>query len=338
MGAGEAQVGLREDADVTVTGRVSIGELDSHLPQLIQRGQGLGAEVAGTVGAGAARLRLRVTTGDLTVAGQTVPGEGDRARDVQRLGHGRNHRRDLLRQFGGLQAVARAGVDDLTKVNGVELTADARLGASVDVYGDYVIAGAPGADQRAGDAFVFQRTGDCSSGDWKLVAKDMLPFAGRKPNSAFGAAVAIGNDFALVGAPFDGRGIVHVFQRTNSWAKHSTLEANTLADSARFGASLDLFGDVALVGAPGENGGRGAVYQFEYNPTTNTWSQVARFDASIAGGPADGDAFGHSVALGAGAFLFGAPGDDGAGTDAGAAAPGAPDLDAVRVAIRRRRR
>lgn len=218
----------------------------------------------------------------------------------------------------GIDCLASTNGDDLAKVNGVELTADARLGASVDVYGDYVIAGAPGADQRAGDAFVFQRTGECSSGSWKLVAKDMLPFVDRKPGTAFGAAVAIGNDFALVGAPFDGRGVVHVFQRTNSWAKHSTLEANTLADSARFGASIDFFGDVALIGAPGENGGRGAVYQFEYNSISNTWSQVARFDANIASSPAPGDAFGHSVALGAGAFLFGVPGDDAAGTDAGA--------------------
>ena len=34
-------------------------------------------------------------------------------------GLGPKRRRDLLRQFGGLQAVARAGVDDLTKVKGI---------------------------------------------------------------------------------------------------------------------------------------------------------------------------------------------------------------------------
>ena len=67
VGAGEARVGLRDDADVTVTGRVSIGELYSKLPALEKRGQGLGAEAAGAVGEGTARLKLRVTTGDLTI-------------------------------------------------------------------------------------------------------------------------------------------------------------------------------------------------------------------------------------------------------------------------------
>ncbi|HZJ08866.1 MAG TPA: hypothetical protein VFD39_04170, partial [Trueperaceae bacterium] len=54
-------------ADVSVTGRVSIGDLDSQLPQLEQRGVGLGSEVAGTLGQGTAKLQLRVTTGDLTI-------------------------------------------------------------------------------------------------------------------------------------------------------------------------------------------------------------------------------------------------------------------------------
>jgi excinuclease ABC subunit C len=34
-------------------------------------------------------------------------------------GLGPKRRRDLLREFGGLQAVARAGIDDLTRVRGV---------------------------------------------------------------------------------------------------------------------------------------------------------------------------------------------------------------------------
>src|SRR5690606_3239306 len=67
VGAGEAKVALQEDANVTVTGRVSIGDLHSQLPALAQRSQGLGGEVAGTMGSGTARLRLRVTTGDLAI-------------------------------------------------------------------------------------------------------------------------------------------------------------------------------------------------------------------------------------------------------------------------------
>ncbi len=42
-------------------------------------------------------------------------------------GLGPKRRRELLRQFGGLQAVCRAGVDDLTRVNGIS----SRLATSI---------------------------------------------------------------------------------------------------------------------------------------------------------------------------------------------------------------
>lgn len=80
VGAGEAQVALRDDANVSVSGRVSIGDLDAHLPELQQRGQGLGGEVAGTIGDGAANLRLRVTTGDLTIRRARPASNGNETR------------------------------------------------------------------------------------------------------------------------------------------------------------------------------------------------------------------------------------------------------------------
>jgi excinuclease ABC subunit C len=40
----------------------------------------------------------------------------------QIAGLGPKRRRDLLREFGGLQAVARAGIDDLARVKGVSRT------------------------------------------------------------------------------------------------------------------------------------------------------------------------------------------------------------------------
>lgn len=50
-----------------------------------------------------ARRRRRATASPL----EEIPGLGPK------------RRRDLLKQFGGLQAVARAGVDDLAKVKGI---------------------------------------------------------------------------------------------------------------------------------------------------------------------------------------------------------------------------
>jgi len=75
IGAGDVSVSLPSGADVTVTGRVSIGDLDSRIDGLEERGSGLGGEVAGVLGAGSAKLRLRVTTGDLSIRSER-PGAG----------------------------------------------------------------------------------------------------------------------------------------------------------------------------------------------------------------------------------------------------------------------
>lgn len=74
VGAGDTTVRLAETADVSVTGRVSIGDLSARVDGLAQRAVGLGSEVSGVVGAGSARLRLRVTTGDLSLRAQRNDG------------------------------------------------------------------------------------------------------------------------------------------------------------------------------------------------------------------------------------------------------------------------
>lgn len=67
VGAGNVQVDLDEASDVVVNGRVSIGDVDTSVPGLEKRGSGLGGSLSGTLGTGAARLDVRVTTGDLDV-------------------------------------------------------------------------------------------------------------------------------------------------------------------------------------------------------------------------------------------------------------------------------
>ena len=67
LGAGDLNVRLREAANVTLQGRVSIGDVHSRVPGLERSGSGLGGSVEGTLGSGAAKLDLRVTTGDLDV-------------------------------------------------------------------------------------------------------------------------------------------------------------------------------------------------------------------------------------------------------------------------------
>ena len=67
VGAGNLDVDIVEGSDVAVTGRVSIGDVESKVPGLQRRSSGLGGSLSGVLGAGAARLDLRVTTGDLDI-------------------------------------------------------------------------------------------------------------------------------------------------------------------------------------------------------------------------------------------------------------------------------
>lgn len=64
---GDLDVVLSPDSDVTIDGAVSIGDAHSNHPAISINRQVLGERITGTLGSGAARLSLRVTTGDLGI-------------------------------------------------------------------------------------------------------------------------------------------------------------------------------------------------------------------------------------------------------------------------------
>jgi hypothetical protein len=85
------------------------------------------------------------------------------------------------------------------------------------------------------------------------------------------------------------------------------------AASANFGAAIATDGAMAVVGAPGA-GGTGAAYVFEY--AGGAWTESAKLS------PSDGmaaDQFGASVAIQGGTIVVGAPGNDEAAGNGGAA-------------------
>ncbi|MBZ0113458.1 MAG: FG-GAP repeat protein [Thermoanaerobaculia bacterium] len=85
-----------------------------------------------------------------------------------------------------------------------------------------------------------------------------------------------------------------------------------------FGRSVDVFGDFAVIGAPGDSeeaNGAGAAYVFHY--AAGTWTQIQKLtadDDAVAN-----DEFGFDVSVERNLIAVGAPGDDDAGNDAGAA-------------------
>jgi len=157
----------------------------------------------------------------------------------------------------------------------------------------------------------------------KLTASD----AADSDNYGFG--ISLNGDRALVGAPgADGagtdRGAAYLYLRTqggtDGWGLAKTLVAEDTADGDFFGVSVSLSGDYAAVGAVGENGSgtdQGAVYLFYRNQGgADNWGQVRKVAASDKG---DNDGFGFSVSLDAETLIAGSDGEDGAGTDRGAA-------------------
>lgn len=149
------------------------------------------------------------------------------------------------------------------------------------------------------------------SSQWRLQAKLQSP----DPSMAdgYGAAVAVFEDLALVGAPYAtvggvaGRGAVHVYRRTGStWAPEAMLTSDDGASQDGFGAALDLHGLSAVVAASGHDVGgnpnQGAAYVFVRDG--QLWSSQGKL---MANDGAAQDSFGWAVAIDGDRVLTGAP-------------------------------
>jgi Ca2+-binding RTX toxin-like protein len=131
----------------------------------------------------------------------------------------------------------------------------------------------------------------------------------------FGSSVAVVGNHAVVGAPGTGSGTVYVFDLTTG-ALVQTITAPGAAPGDKFGSSVAAVGVFVAVGAPGRTvdaaPGAGAAYLFD--PETGALLQTFRNPT-----PQPNDEFGTALAAVGGNLLVGAPGDDSAGADAGAA-------------------
>ena len=145
----------------------------------------------------------------------------------------------------------------------------------------------------------------------------------------FGYSVALDGNYAIAGSPgADGegtdRGQAYIFLKTqggtDGWGQVKVLVAGDAGDGDFFGVAVDISGDYAVVGAGAENGtgtDQGAAYVFYRNQGgADNWGQVKKLTAADRG---DDDGFGYSVAIDGDTIVVGADGEDGAGSDRGAA-------------------
>ena len=198
------------------------------------------------------------------------------------------------------------------------------FGSSVSLSGNRALIGARLDNDNglfSGSAYMFNYNSTTNS--WteadKLIARDGAAF------DNFGYSVSLSGNRALVGADGDDdngsdSGSAYVFDFNGStWSETTKLTASDGAANHVFGVSVSLSGNRALVGAAGDddNGSSsGSAYIFNYNSTTNSWTEA---DKLIASDGAAGDIFGVSVSLSGDRALVGAYGDDDNGSNSGSA-------------------
>ncbi|HMA54389.1 MAG TPA: hypothetical protein VKT17_07995, partial [Acidobacteriota bacterium] len=204
-----------------------------------------------------------------------------------------------------------------------------RFGYAVALDGDLAVVGSPkedGGGTDRGAAYAFARDfGGLEA--WGLVKK--LAPGDPKDNSWFGNSLAIEGSLAAVGAAWDdaggtNRGAVYLFGRdvggADLWGQIKKLAASDLHDGDFFGYSVNLNGANLVVGAGWAGGGgteRGQAYLFNKDEGgVDNWGEVQRLRASDG---ANADWFGWSIAMSGSYILVGAAGEDGAGSERGAA-------------------
>lgn len=215
----------------------------------------------------------------------------------------------LALELDASHAILPLLIDPLVWIEEGKLSAPAGMvgdafGSAVALSGNTALVGAPGDDGSgvdAGAAYVFVRSGTSWTLQQKLQPTDI------SAGDAFGTAVALSGDTALVGAAnADGTvtdsGAAYVFMRVaGAWTLSSKLTASDPLASAHFGASVALAASLALIGAPNAKVGsfeNGAAYLFQ-GPS---WAQQTKLTPSSSNG---GDHNGTAVAISGGTLAIG---------------------------------
>jgi len=186
------------------------------------------------------------------------------------------------------------------------------FGDAVAISGHAAVIGAPRDDDngsQSGSAYVFRFDGKTWLEEAKLRASDGAP------GDAFGGAVAISGDAAVIGAGGSKRtGSAYVFRfGERTWVEEAKLLASDGA--GRFGDAVSISGDVAVIGAPWEDRNYfGAAYVFGFDGSS--WVEEAKLLASD--GAAE-DHLGNAVAISGDAVVTGASFGDDNGSASGAA-------------------
>jgi choice-of-anchor B domain-containing protein len=200
-----------------------------------------------------------------------------------------------------------AGPDGVLRLQRTITAPDARnadgFGRAIAVSDDVVLIGSPAATAEAGAAFVFDR-----DTNGVLVEAARLQ-VGTPVETGFGSSVALGGDYAIVGAPTQqsGQGAAYVFSRSGSgYVLSALLGAPVVMPSAdgnlgegRFGTAVATNGDHVVIASP--RAGEGGML-YIYRRGAAGWT----LEQAVAG--TDGEMIGSALAFFDGGLAVGAPG------------------------------
>ncbi len=200
--------------------------------------------------------------------------------------------------------------DQEQKLFGQGTVAGDRFGSSVDLAGNRLVVGAPGATP-SGAVFVFERAGPGQP--WIQTAR--LDPTGASVGAAFGSSVSLVPEGVLIGGPADDTtgtdaGRAWLFAKTRSgWAQAETFDG--AAPGQRAGSSVALHSGLVAVGAPGADLGPGSDsgLALTWGQARGTWSPLTPVTPPNG---AEDEKFGWALDLDGSTAVVGQPEDDSA--------------------------
>ncbi len=191
-----------------------------------------------------------------------------------------------------------------------------RFGGSVAADNDAAFVSKTRGQSGPGTVYVFGRDG--TTGDWAERQRLQASDAGNEANH-FGMAMAREGNMLFVGAiGSDGdRGAVYVFTLADgAWNQSAKIVAGDAVEEHRFGSKLAARGNRLLVSAVGTSSAESAVYVFELDTESGSWTEHAVLRGSKADtksvrfwriGRAAVAGFGAALALGEHTAVISAP-------------------------------
>ncbi len=208
------------------------------------------------------------------------------------------------------------GWSETAKLTAADGATGDRLGVSVAIDGDTIVAGAPsddvGANPNQGSVYTFARTGAAARNQTaKLTATDGAA------DDALGFSVAIDGDTVVAGAYLDdvganpNQGSVYTFARTGAAARDQSAKLTATDGTNDFlGDSVAIDGDTIVASAPfddvGANVDQGSVYTFARTGAPAR-TQTAKLTATDG---ATNDFLGDTIAIDGDTIVASAPFDD----------------------------